>query len=220
MTANLKFLFNTFLYFNAHYNGIMFTERQDFTGFEESNAQFFKELCELEELLVKYKNVNPYYYLMAPFVVRKTDKPKYISLRRYLDTREMFAAYNEFAEMVFRDRCPPEIQRRLIEDSFPFITKFCTQNKLTLNQYATGNSIVPIPLQHLSQLRISPYIIFLLPGCWSACNNVPEDVVDLTVGNMNTLYEGYQSFRINVDNRKLAEENMRKLCDAQLTPTQ
>lgn len=178
ISQNLKSIYNTHLAVSRKTRGKPFKRREDFSDFE--TLPDFNKWKILEHFLNKFPNVDKELYFKAPYELWK-DKD-YFAVDFYI-TPAATRAYTTYKTQLQQQNPDFDESLTYIKESLLFISKYCKQNNLNLDDYILEKpGSIYTWMKHIRQGQISPYVIFGFSNIDDIIYNTPNDERDLLLG--------------------------------------
>lgn len=157
-----------------------FTLRRDFSSLKPKKINFLKKLS---YLFIKTPHLMRVEYFDAPYILY--GKNKHYDLEFY----SSFKGISAFSTFIKRkEQKPPDDQVKYLLNSFKFITKFCIEKNIRLNEYPFYKSIAQHDfLKHIKDHYISIYTIFCFPEMYSIISNLDGDIYKLFFGDIDII---------------------------------
>jgi hypothetical protein len=193
LTETEKKIYNTHLKYSR--NGQAYTPRKDFSGLDASTILFLKKI---NIFFGKFEHISCEDYFKAPLLLHPDEKYPHLG---YFITRPAIKTYS-LAMKKLEDESP-ENQIEKIKESIRFITMFCLQNRINIDQYLDHRTFnMPTWMQHYREHTVNPYALIGV-GSLDRFLMLQEDEKALWAGNF---FEKYDTFRIRFYNSKKTKE--------------
>ena len=126
-------------------------------NFDNLKTEYIEELKKLEAFFIKFPHFLRYEYFQAPYKIYQDEK-KYYSLKFYSGYKGMQTCLAYFKSLKESD---PDGQLDYLKESLKFITNFCLEKGIQLEQYPDYKSVAQKDfLIHLKQHKVSFYAAF------------------------------------------------------------
>lgn len=175
-----KQIYNSYLAASRISNNKPYTPRRDFTKLDD---KIFVILKKLSSLFENNKSVGISDYFNSSFTHNNTD---YIDLQFFITPKAIknYTLYKRKQETASPDS---DESVDLCKKCCDFITRYCIENNLTLNEYKSQyKGTTPIILQHLRDHSINFNIIHGLE-CSSIIRQVEPDLLEFFIADFNKL---------------------------------
>jgi len=200
-------LYNTYLYVSRTSRGKPFKRRKDFSNFDEKQEM---HLHRLSNFCRRYPHIKIDDYFKAAYEI-------------YPDT-ELFdlsffsrmSAVNTYTLYIKKQRqLPPDddYQIERLKESLKFIAKFCSDNKINLEDYVNYKTGITYDwMKHLKRHQISVYVLMEFPEIYDIIMSVPEDERELFLGECGKYFLGYKTkYLKSVRAQHLVEEAVKRI---------
>lgn len=190
ISENQKKIYNLYLKALRKSKNSPFRYKKDFSDVIKDEKKIH-HLKKLENIFQKYPALFCQKYFDAPYLLY-SEKDQYYPLSFYSSQKGISTciSYIDF----IRDS-EPETQFEYFKESYKFITKFCIEKNIFLENYTKFCSVAQHDcLIHLKQHKISWYVVFSVPNFYELLYSLPKDEFELYFGtkvNLNTLYNRY-----------------------------
>lgn len=172
-------------------------------NFSDVTTEISNYLHKIEHMLSKFPNLDLDVYFKAPYML--WPDTEYFPLQ-YFTTQAAVRAFTLYRKNMLEQDIDSEQSIKDIKDSLIFIGKFCTTNKLHLNQYYTFKSGITYTwMSHVRKGLISPYVIFGFDNIDNLVFGLPEDERDLMLGSFQDKYYNYKE---NYNKSKIAKHTI------------
>lgn len=178
-----KEIYNTYLKTSRGLLNKPYTIRKDFSKFE-SNPQYVY-ISKISNLLRKLPHIKLVDYFTAPYKVYSNDNENVYTLEFYA-TLKAIGCYKQY--MKLKEMEPPDSTEQLqfIADSFRFIAKFCTEYKISIDQYLDYKiGFTPEWMKHYSDKKISIYSLLDFSNIYDRILGVEEDYRKILLGDLD-----------------------------------
>ena len=206
LTDIQKQIYNWYICAQRRNNGKPSRFRKDFSKF--NTEKYLVPLQKIEKTFEKYPHLKRSEFFDAPFLVYR-DKEQYYSLDFYASQKGLMTCISYFKLL---EQQKPDEQLEYIKESLKFITNFCLEHSLLLNQYTNYKSVAQNDcLKHLKQHQISWYLVLAIPHFLRLIQSLPEDEFILYFGSeidLNFLIASYASSKVT---RQFLEKKVREL---------
>lgn len=194
LTELEKQIYNSYLAASRTSKSKPYTPRRDFTKIDD---KIFVILKKLSSLFENNKNVGINDYFTATF---SQNNAEYIDIQFFITPKAIknYTLYKRKQETSSPDS---EESINLCKKCCNFITRYCIENNLTLNEYKSQyKGTTPIILQHLRDHSINFNIIHGLE-CSNIIKQVEPDLLEFFIADFNNLLN---NTRINfIQSKKL-----------------
>lgn len=189
-----KNIYNWYLRAQRVNNDKPFKYRKNFDNLDKE--KFYPYLLKIEKVFEKYPHLMRREFFDAPYKIYKDEK-KYFGLDFFSSLRGLSTCLAYFKLL---SQQQPDDQLEFLKDSLKFITVFCKDHGLMLNQYVRFKSIAQNDcLKHLKNHQISWYLVMAIPGFLHLIQTMPKDEFALYFGediDMNFLITAYASSKV------------------------
>jgi hypothetical protein len=187
LTDHQKRIYNTHLAVSRHLRQKPFRLRTDFSNIESEKVTALKKLATFS---FKWPDLNLQEYFAAPY--KLYPDVEYFSLT-YFASMKAITAYSIYKKQL--EIQAPDSQINNIRESLSYITKFCIDNKIQLDDYPLykKNGIEPEWMYHMKRGKITPYVMFEFSNIFSLIQDIPEDERTLLLGNFGQNFLEYRS---------------------------
>lgn len=189
-----KYIYNTWLKYARR--GKPWKARQDFSDFESDKN--YVALMKLTSFFRAHPTVNVELFIRAPYeVYENTDETFYLD---FYGSSRSCKAYSIYTTRIQEEL--PDTQLAPIAESYSFMRKFCTTNKMLLEQYLEHQSgTVNDFLTHLLQHNVSIYALFAFPDFDKRIRDVTKDEMEFILGQVFTNNLDVYKTRWNVSSK-------------------
>ena len=194
LTDKQKDIYNLYIQAIAYGAQRPYKKREDFSTFKnEENAIY---LAKLELFFNNFPHLCNVDFFTAPYKLYAGERT-YYTLKFYAGHKGLTTCLAYLKTVRDSD---PDDQLDYIKESIRFISKFCIDNKISLDMYVSHKSVAqPDYLIHLKTHKISFYVIFAVPNMYYSLLNLPEDEFELYFGtdiDIDALMVRYNSSKI------------------------
>ena len=179
MTFKEKYIYNCYLETSRKLNNKPFKYRQNFDEFETTEDYIY--VNKLNRLFSKFENINIKDFFEAPYFVFNE---KYFDLK-FFTTQKAIKAYTLYQNNFLPENPDHQQSIEKIKSGFAFIYKFCKQNNIKLDEYATfvaqDNKIHSF-MEHLKNRDISLYNMFVFPNFDKSLKQYDNDIKNFMFG--------------------------------------
>jgi hypothetical protein len=142
--------------------------RKDFTKLSDSTKI---NLIKLENLFISNRYIKIEDFFIAPYEIY--GKEENFDLKFYASQKAV-GIYSIYIKKIMES--DPDVILNRIVDGIKFIKKFCTDEKISVNQYVEHQTgLYPTFILHLKQFIYPLYIIFYLPKGEEIFRKIPLD---------------------------------------------
>lgn len=192
-------------------NGQPWKPRQNFDDLSDTNVFLLKRLS---LFFSKFPHIELDDFFGAPRALHPDENTP--SLEFFI-SRAAIKSYNLFLKK--KEDASPEKQHDSIKDSFKFITKFCLDNFILLEDYIQHRkATMPSWMEHYRQHSINPYCLFELGNL--ELEAFEEDELELWIPGLKNKISSYKSRYSNCEKTKTlvkeATKRIKKLIKEQL----
>jgi len=187
VTDQQKKIYNTHLAVSRHLRQKPFRLRTDFSNIEPEKILALKKLS---TFTFKWPDLNLQDYFAAPY--KLYPDVEYFSLT-YFASMKAITAYTIYKKQL--ELQTPDSQIENVKESLSFITKFCVDNKIQLDEYPLykKNGIEPEWMYHIKRGKITPYAMFEFSNIFSLIQQIPTDERTLLLGNFGQNFLEYRT---------------------------
>jgi len=205
ITDKQKQIYNLYIRSTRVNKGKPFKYRKNWDNFND--PIIITRLAKIEKLFEKYPHFFCEDFFDAPYkLTGNTDDT--FGLKWYT-THAAIAAFVNYARL--RREQNPDEQLEHIKNSIRFIAEYCISKKITLDKYATYQSVVqPDCLIHLKEHKISWYLVFDIPGLYNTLYSLAADEFALYFGDVN-LHEIQIRLKSSTKAQRLINKAIHKL---------
>lgn len=177
-------------------------------NFDNLKTEYIEELKKLEAFFIKFPHFLRYEYFQAPYKIYQDEK-KYYSLKFYSGYKGMQTCLAYFKSLKESD---PDGQLDYLKESLKFITNFCLEKGIQLEQYPDYKSVAQKDfLIHLKQHKVSFYAAFAINSIYYQLVNLPSDEFELYFGPDVDLHDMYNRYQGSRKAKEWLEENVEKI---------
>lgn len=200
LSENQKAIYNKHLIVSRKSRNKPFKIKTDFSDITPATSN---NLIKLEKIQSKFPNLDFDVYFKAPYEL--WPDTQYFPLE-YFTTQAAIRAFTVYKKQILDQNIDSEASVKSIKNSLIFIAKFCTENKLSLQNYYTyKNGISYSWAGHIRKGLINPYIIFGFNNIDEIIFKIPEDERSFVLGSFS---ENYFNYKENFNKSKVAKHTI------------
>jgi hypothetical protein len=201
-------IYNTFLKFSRGRKNLPYKYRKDFSDIDPILSRNLKKLS---IFFAKFPHIDLYDFIQAPYKVYPDTEYFELSFYTTLKAIKAFSLYQERKITLSPDS---DEQLENIKSSLMFISKFCKENNIDVNDYIYHNTNnTPTFLLHLKEHRINVYCLFGFTSFDQMLKSVDFDILTFIIGN--SLIDNLPTLRAKYLNsnkaRKFVELGLQKI---------
>ncbi len=202
-----KNIYNKYLVVTRSKQNKPFTLRKDFHDFEESTS--YSYVHKLSSFFIRFPQIDPQQYFEAPFKIYPDEE--YFDLKFY-SSQKAIKAYSLYMQQL-QDQMPDDpAQLEFIKKSLRFIAAYCNENKIKFLEYINHKQGVTYAwMQHYKKHSISIYSLFGFEGLQNTINSIPQDEINLLLGNVEDIYRYMIRYHKSVDAKHLVTEAIKRI---------
>jgi len=194
ITEAQKNIYNWYLRAQRVHNNKPFRYRKNFDNLDKET--FYPHLLKIERVFQKYPHLMRREFFDAPYIIYN-DVKKFYGLNFFSSLKGLTTCIAYFKLLAQQQ---PDEQIDFLKESLRFVTNFCAEHDLMLNQYIRFKSIAQNDcLKHLKNHQISWYLVMAIPGFINLVQSLPRDEFSLYFGediDLNFLISAYGSSKL------------------------
>lgn len=205
MTELEKKIYNTYLVTSRKSQNQPFSIRKDFEKFEEDPK--YPYVSRISNIFKKLPYINMDDYFWAPYEVYKHDSGRVFGLDFYASLKALHT-YKQYMKILEMSPVDEERQLQFIVESFRFILRFCSDHKITFDEYLDYRiGFTPEWMKHYVENKISIYCLLDIPDIYDRMMGIEDDHRKLLLGDL----EGkFYTFKDRFLKSKKAKELVKK----------
>jgi len=170
MTEIEKTIYNKHLAVSRSLRKKSFKLKKDFTGFEDDER--YPYIKRIAILFGKYPEIDMNLYFIAPY--KLYPDVEYFDLQ-YFSSLRAIKSYSLYKNEL--EKLAPEQHISDVKKSLGFITKYCIENKISLDKYINNKTqgMHPDWMYHLKLNKINIYTLMEFPNLLEYISEIPED---------------------------------------------
>lgn len=187
MTSLEKKIYNTHLAISRTLRNKPFKKRENFDKFEDDTK--YHLIKRIATLFQKYPDIDIYTYFVAPYKLYKD--VEYFDLS-YFSSPRAIKSYTIYKQELLENT--PDNHKQHVLETLQFITKFCIENRVQLDDYVNfkSTSIEPDWLYHFKKNNLNWYTLMEFPGVYDIISSMPSDEKELLLGDFGINFLDYK----------------------------
>lgn len=179
MTELEKTIYNKHLAVSRSSRNKPFSLRSNFEQIK-NDVKIVTPLKRLSIFFTKHNDVNFDTYFLAPYALYPD--VQYFDLNYFASPRGI-KSYTIYKQQLLKTS--PDLQINEVKESLIFISRFCLENKIELNEYITfsKNKLEPEWFYHYKNNKINLYALMEFENLTTLINKLPLDEKELLLGD-------------------------------------
>ena len=170
-------------------------------NFDNVKPDIKNHLNHLNEFFKKFSFINLDDFFYAPIGLRPDEPYPYLD---YFCSRKAIKTYNLYKTKSRNEN--PDNQLEDIKKGLEFITKYCLENKISLQDYIhQKQGLMPIWAEHYRQYQVNPYCLMEIGDL--QLDNFSQDELELWMPNLS---ETFMAFKTRYANSSQARTLVKK----------